>query len=89
MVSPKRKFTAVGLIPGQTYPVTKVFIDYDGIHHHGGEEWRFVEKNFVPYDDGLSLFVERNGQTTQIRLQWRDEAQGQIIDEFSDYVEEN
>lgn len=88
MVSPKRKFTAVDLMPGQTYHVTKAFTDYDGINHHVGEEWRFVEKNFVPYDDGLSLFVERNGQTTQIRLQWRDEAQGQIIDEFSDYVEE-
>ena len=88
MVSPKRKFTAVDLIPGQTYRVTKAFTDYDGMNHQGGEEWRFVEKKFVPYDDGLSLFVDRNGQTTQIRLQWRDEAQGQIIDEFSDYVEE-
>ena len=88
MVSPKRKFTAVDLIPGQTYRVTKAFTDYDGINHQVGEEWHFVEKNFGPYDDGLSLFVERNGQTTQIRLQWRDEAQGQIIDEFSDYVEE-
>lgn len=88
MVSQKRKFTAVELMPGQTYRVTKAFTDYDGINHQVGEEWHFVEKNFVPYDDGLSLFVERNGQTTQIRLQWRDEAQGQIIDEFSDYVEE-
>ena len=88
MSSAKRKFTAAQLNPGQTYFVVKGFQDYDGMIHPVGEQWRFVEKNFLPYEDGLSLFVERNGQKTQIRLQWRDEAQARIIDEFCDYVEE-
>ena len=88
MTSPKRKFTGVDLVPGQTYRVVTPFEDYDGINHLVGETWRFVEKNFVPYDDGLTLSVERDGKATPIRLQWRDEAQGEIIDNFSDYVEE-
>jgi hypothetical protein len=82
MSSPKRKFTAADLVSGRTYSVIKSFTDSDGIIHPVGEQWRFVEKNFVPYDDGLSLFVERDGQKTQFRLPWRDETQGQIIDEF-------
>jgi hypothetical protein len=88
MTSSKRRFTASNLVPGQIYIVIKVFTDYDGIIHSIGEQWRFVEKNFLPYDDGLTLHVERNGRAETLRLQWRDEAQGQIIDDFSEYVEE-
>ena len=88
MTFPKRKFTATDLIPEQTYRVITAFKDYDGSTHPIGETWRFVEKNFLPYEDGLSLFVEMNGQNTSIRLQWRTESQGEIIDSFSNFVEE-
>jgi len=47
-----------------------------------------VGKDFLPYEDGLTLYVEKNGQAVPFRLQWRAETQGQIIDEFSDFVEE-
>lgn len=86
--TPKQPFDASRLILNQVYRVIVPFTDYDGRVHSVGEEWRFIEKNFVPYDDGLSLFVEQNGQRVQIRMQWRDEAQGQIIDHFSEYVEQ-
>jgi len=56
--------------------------------HPVGERWRFVGKNFLPYEDGLTLLVQQNGMEVSIRLQWRDETQGPIIDDFSDYVEE-
>ena len=88
MPVPKRTFTGADLIPGRNYRVVRAFTDYDGSLHPVGEQWRFVQKNFLPYEDGLSLFVEQDGQTVQIRLQWRDEAQGQIIGRFSEYVEE-
>jgi Domain of unknown function (DUF3601) len=88
----KRKFTAADLVYGQTYTVVKMFLDYDGIIHSIGERWRFVEKDFLPYEDGLTLHIEwngeRNGQSDTLRLQWRTETQAQIIDDFSDYVEE-
>ena len=74
-------------MPGQTYVVTAAFADYDGITHPVGERWRFVTHNFLPYEDGLSVLVERDGRNVTIRLQWRAETQGQIIDNFSDYVE--
>jgi hypothetical protein len=88
MSLPRRKFTAADLVSGQTYRVIKTFTDYDGTVHPVGESWRFVKKSFLPYEDGLSLFVERNKQNVQFRLQWRAESQGQIIDNFSDFVTE-
>ena len=85
---PERKFTAADLVAGRIYRVVVAFEDYDGILHPVGECWRFLDKNFLPYDDGLTLYVERDGRATPFRLQWRAETQAQIIDGFSDLVEE-
>lgn len=84
----RRKFTAAELVPGQAYRVLQAFTDYDRVTHPVGETWRFIEKSFLPYEDGLSLFIERNQQKTSFRLQWRAESQAQIIDNFSDFVTE-
>jgi hypothetical protein len=80
-------FTAASLLPGRSYRVKAAFMDYDGILHPAGETWRFIQKNFLPYEDGLTLTLEYNGQPRQVRLQWLPAAQAQIIDHFSDYVE--
>jgi hypothetical protein len=88
MAGSRRAFTAAELVHGRRYQVIKSFQDYDGKLHPVGEVWRFVEKNFLPYEDGLSLMVEKEGKWASIRLQWRTETQGQIIDSFSDYVKE-
>ena len=88
MTPSQRKFTAADLITGKSYKVTKTFKDYDGITHVVGESWRFMRKDFLPYEDGLSLHVESNGQNMTLRLQWREETQGELIDNFSDFVEE-
>lgn len=84
----RRKFTASELVPGQTYRVVQAFRDYDGTLHPVGERWRFVGKSFLPYEDGLMLFLEQDGREQSIRLQWRDETQGPIIVNFFSYVEE-
>ena len=88
MQTPGRKFTAADLIPGREYRVRTAFVDYDALPHPVGETWRFVAKDFLPYEDGLTLYVERDGESAVFRLQWRPETQGQIISEFSDLVEE-
>ncbi len=88
MSLPKRKFTATDLVPGQIYRVIIAFTDYDGVLHPIGEYWRFIKKNFLPYEDGLTLFIERDGQEISFRLQWRTETQSQVIDNFSDFVAE-
>ena len=80
-------FTAANLLPGQVYRVKAAFIDYDGSVHHIGETWRFVSKSFLPYEDGLTLTVVQDGRQELIRLQWRPEAQAEIIEGFSGYVE--
>jgi hypothetical protein len=84
----RRKFAGSELIAGKTYRVSRAFNDYDGLPHTVGEQWRYVAQNFVPYDDGLTLYIERDGQSRTIRLQWRPETQGDIISSFSDFVEE-
>ncbi len=77
------------LTPGQKYKVIKAFADYDKIQHPVGETWTFVATNFLPYDDGLTLFVTIDNFQKEIsyRLQWRQEEQAGIIDRFSEYVE--
>jgi hypothetical protein len=88
-MKPANKFTAADLEPGKTYRVVVAFEDYDKLLHSVGESWRFISKNFLPYDDGLTLYVERDGRTFPFRMQWRSEAQADIISNFSDFVIEN
>ena len=84
----KRTFAGSQLIPGMMYRVITAFEDFDGSSHPVGETWKYVGHNFVPYDDGLTLYIEKEGQPHSIRLRWAPESQGHIVSTFSDYVEE-
>ena len=77
------------LIPGQKYKVAKEFFDYDKIFHPVGETWTFAGTNFLPYEDGLTLYVTVEDLPKQIsyRLQWRQEEQALIIENFIQFVE--
>ena len=68
--------------------MTTAFVDYDNVTHEVGERWTFLGEGFLPYESGLSLFVEHNGAEVHIRMQCRDDAQGPIVQAFSDYVVE-
>lgn len=91
---PPGHFTARGgrdkfqhLRVGHSYRVTQPFTDYDGDLHPAGESWTYLGHNFVPYHDGLSLFVSLDGtQEWQIRLSWNPEDQGPIIDALETYI---
>ena len=72
---------------GKRYRVIREFTDFDGDVHREGERWTFLGSSFLPYDDGLSLFVSLDGvREWQIRMQWRPEAQGTVLDTLSSYV---
>jgi hypothetical protein len=86
--NPDGKFTAFELWPQARYRVIAPFVDFDNVTHEIGERWTFLNKAFLPYEDGLSLFVERNGEQQHIRLQCRDDAQAHIVHAFSDFVVE-
>jgi hypothetical protein len=75
------------LCVGCDYVVVREFSDYDGGVHPAGEAWRFLGHNFVPYYDGLSLYVSIDGQERQIRMQWLPETQAGVIDGLEDYVQ--
>ena len=75
------------LVRGNAYRVARPFEDYDGDTHPLGETWTFLGYSFLPYDDGLSLFVSTGeGQEWQIRLQHRPDAQSHIIEALNDYI---
>jgi len=75
------------LTRGRRYRVTQAFRDYDGDEHTPGEAWLYLGHNFLPYEDGLSLFVSLDGnQEWQIRMRWTPADQGSIIDAINDYV---
>jgi hypothetical protein len=75
------------LQPGARYEVVQAFTDFDGDLHAVGESWTFLTSSFAPYDDGLGLFVSLDGvREWQIRLCWRPEDQGAIIDALQSYV---
>ena len=82
------KFTAFDLWPQARYRVVAAFVDFDNVTHPVGERWTFLRKAFLPYEDGLSLFVEEDGREVHIRMQCRDEAQGHVVRAFSEYVVE-
>ena len=87
-IPPKPMFTASELVSDKKYCVIKNFTDYYGVSHPIGECWKFVEKHFLPYEDGLTLHCQKDGQDYSIHLQWREETQGEIIDNFYLYVQE-
>lgn len=75
------------LQPGHRYHVIRPFFDFDCLGHPVGENWRFLNAQFLPHEDGLSLLVEADGAPQrQIRLQWRPEAQAEVIDALETYL---
>jgi hypothetical protein len=68
---------------GARYAVVRAFTDFDGDVHPVGETWWFRGHSFLPHQGGLSVFGHGEGH---IRLQWRPEQQGGIIDELQSYV---
>lgn len=71
---------------GGTYRVVSEFTDYDGGKHAIGERWVYLGKNFVPYVDGLTLFLEINGEPCEVRMQWTYEEQGAILESLAGYI---
>ena len=41
--------------------------------------------DFLPYDDGLTLYFSQAFEKVSIRLQWREDAQAAIIDNLAAY----
>jgi Domain of unknown function (DUF3601). len=81
-------YNVLKLVPGQRYRVIKAFTDYDRRVHPVGETWIFEKTDFLPYDDGLTVYVVQDGEPVVYRLQWREEEQAGVINRFREFVEE-
>lgn len=76
------------LVAGRHYRVIADFRDFDGDLHAVGEEWEFLGYSFVPQDDGMSLYVVTEGDLEWIvRMQWRPEQQGRVLDDLEEHLE--
>ncbi|OZG75028.1 hypothetical protein BTA51_01095 [Hahella sp. CCB-MM4] len=71
---------------GQKYTIAKPFKDYDNNVYEESLVIEFIGSNFVPYDDGLSLFCVYKGRERQIRLQVRPEAQQEVVHNLQQYL---
>jgi hypothetical protein len=71
---------------GVEYEVTKAFVDHDGTTHPVGERWRFVGSSFLPYDNGLSLFVQTPEGEWNLPFALGSDQEGPIWHAFEDYV---
>ena len=76
------------LVKGKVYKVNKEFIDYDGNIHIIGKIFVFDKTEFSPNNSGVSLFIIENSKPVMYRFVWEDEGQGELLDEFMNYVEE-
>jgi hypothetical protein len=86
MITPLPTGNFMHLVSGHRYIVVQAFIDFDRDNHPVGETWTFIGSAFLPYDDGLSLFVETDASLRHIRMQWREEEQGPIIDRLDQFI---
>jgi hypothetical protein len=73
------------LIPGKHYKIIKTFKDYDGKPYQPGKIYTYLGNDFLPYDDGLTLHFSQSGEVVAVRLQWREEAQKEIIEGLEHY----
>ena len=87
-VVPDATFSAFQLKPGSLYRVKLSFVDDTRGVHPVGETWRYESRDFIPYHAGLRLNVIDAGGRRPIYLQDYPEAQGEIVRQFSEYIEE-
>ena len=71
---------------GRKYSIAMSFRDYDNNPYEEGNVIEFIGSNFVPYEDGLSLFCIYKDREKQIRLQVRPEAQQEIAHNLQQYL---
>lgn len=75
------------LVTGNTYEVIRKFSDDDGSMHPEKEQWVFLGHSFVPYNDGLMLFIRlEKDDEWAIPLCWSKTEQAEIIDNLPLYV---
>ncbi|WP_064669307.1 DUF3601 domain-containing protein [Vibrio nigripulchritudo] len=70
------------------YRIIKQFKDYCGITYEIGTKLKFIGSNFVPYENGLSLFFDNNGVEQQIMLCVSSEFQQSIAHNLEEYFSE-
>lgn len=63
---PKRKFTAADLTPGKEDRLVAAFLDYDGLAHSIGETWRFLAKDFLPYEEWIDALHRARGKNQRV-----------------------
>jgi len=76
------RLTVHGLVPGRTYRVARPMRDHHGGEFVVGETLVFVEKHFLPYEDGHTIVFQ------QRRMYLQDGTNDDILDDFDAYLVE-
>lgn len=75
------------LTRGKIYTVLREFHDFDKVLHPVGESWTFAGSSFLPYENGLSLFVQNNKGEWHIRMQLEKDEQKEVNDHLEKYIQ--
>lgn len=74
---------------GHRYRVARAFTDYDGVPFEFDDTWWFVGVAYAPYDDGITLYITRDGVTEAcIRLEDRPGGQDYVVAALAEYFVE-
>jgi hypothetical protein len=73
---------------GKRYEVIREFTDFDRTVHPVGERWLFVGHQFLPYDNGLSLFVQTDAGEWHMRWQLTNDEQRGLAEDLAAYIRE-
>jgi Domain of unknown function (DUF3601) len=69
------RLTVHSLVPGHVYRVGKTMADHCAQEFRPGENLRFVERHFLPYDGGHTLvFASPDGRERRMYLQESDDS---------------
>jgi len=74
------------LIPGKRDSIIETFGDNDGKIHPPGGIYTLTGSGFLSYGDGLTLRFRQTSEPEAMCLQWREEAQMEIIKSLEDYL---
>jgi hypothetical protein len=73
-------------VRGETYQVSKAFVDADGDEHPIGEQWTFISSMYSRFDSEMILCTRiPSGEEWMIPLIWEEEKQGEIIENWTAY----
>jgi hypothetical protein len=81
------RLTVHSLVPGRVYSVGRAIVDHCGNAFHVGDELRFRERHFLPYDGGHTIVFECPDRGER-RMYLQEDDEQAILEDFDAYLQD-